>query len=106
MDKPVYNLWETLLRKIMSFRGIFRLGLTAVLTVGYAVNTNLERRNSNMSSSTGSKKTLAEELEELIYASAEYSHPLDADARDLKKAAGHVTIQELKELLERHSEKS
>lgn len=47
-------------------------------------------------------KTLAEELEELIHASAEYSHPCDSDEQRLDRATGVVTIHELKELLDRH----
>jgi len=55
-----------------------------------------------MSNSTEPKKTLAEELEELIHSSAEYSHPCDYDEQRLDRATGSVSIHELKELLDRH----
>lgn len=41
-------------------------------------------------------------LTELVHASAEYSHPCDADELRLDKATGSVSIQELRELLAAH----
>lgn len=49
------------------------------------------------------KTTLHDDLYALVLESAEYDHPCDASDQRLDKAHGVVSVQELLELLSKHS---
>lgn len=56
-----------------------------------------------MATKESTQKSLHDELYALVVESAEYDHPCDASDQRLDKAHGVVTVQELLELLSKHS---
>lgn len=77
-------------------------GINTTAFMGDAhINLTQEQRK-ELNESVATKSPLYAALLELVYSSAEYSHPCDADELRLDKATGHVTIQELREVLAKH----